>query len=315
MFKASNLWSLLLLTAFALGFAACNNDDDEQPMTPTTEQTIVEVAAGDAQFSTLVSALERVGLVATLEGPGPFTVFAPTNAAFAALGIDLATVSDQALTEILLYHVFGGEVKAGDLQEGQTYATTAATTGPGNTQLSLLVEKTGSMVRVNNAASVTSADIITKNGVIHVIDAVLLPLDVVGHAAANSNFSQLVGALSAAPGDLVSVLQGTGPFTVFAPLNSAFEAISGTIATLTPEQIANVLTYHVVGGANVRSSALTNGQVVTTVNGDTFVVNISGSNVSITDKTGNNVSVVLADVQGTNGVIHVITEVLIPDNL
>jgi uncharacterized surface protein with fasciclin (FAS1) repeats len=315
MFKARNLWSLLLLAAFALGFAACNNDDDEQPMTPTTEQTIVEVAAGDAQFSTLVSALERVGLVATLEGPGPFTVFAPTNAAFAALGIDLATVSDEALTEILLYHVFGGEVKAGDLQEGQTYATTAATTGPGNTQLSLLVEKTGNVVRVNNAASVTTADIITKNGVIHVIDAVLMPLDIVGHAAANSNFTQLVGALSAAPGDLVSVLQGDGPFTVFAPLNSAFEAIAGTIATLSPEQIAKVLTYHVVGGANVRSSALTNGQVVTTVNGDTFVVNISGNNVSITDKTGNNVSVALADVQATNGVIHVITEVLIPDNL
>jgi uncharacterized surface protein with fasciclin (FAS1) repeats len=314
MFKTSKLWSLMLLTAFVIGASACGKDDDEQT-TPTTEQTIVEIAANDAQFSTLVAALQRVNLVATLEGTGPFTVFAPTNAAFTALGIDLATVSDEALTEILLYHVFGASIKAGDLQAGQTYATTAAATGPGGTQLSLLVEKTGNAVKVNGAANVTTADIIAKNGVIHVIDAVLLPLDVVGHAAANSNFTQLVGALSAAPGGLVGVLQGTGPFTVFAPLNSAFQAIASTIATLTPEQVAKVLTYHVVGGANVRSSALTNGQVVTTVNGATFTVNISGNNVSLTDKSGNTIPVVLADVQATNGVIHVISEVLIPDNL
>ncbi len=311
MFKSVNLWGLLLLTAAIIGFSACGKDDDE---TPTTEQTIVEVASKDPQFSTLVSALQRVNLVSTLEGAGPFTVFAPTNAAFTALGVDLATISDEALTEILLYHVFGASIKAGDIQEGQTYATTAAATGPGATQLSMLIEKTGNALKINGSVNVTTADIITKNGVIHVVDAVILPLDVVGHALANSNFTQLTGALSSAPGDLVNVLRGNGPFTVFAPLNSAFTAIAGTVATLTPEQIAKVLTYHVVGGANVRSSALSNGQVVTTVNGATFTVNTAGG-VTIRDANGNTANVVLTDVQATNGVIHVLSAVLIPDNL
>lgn len=311
MLKSVNLWGLLLLSTVIIGFSSCKKDENE---TPTSEQTIVEVASKDPQFSTLVSALERANLVSTLEGAGPFTVFAPTNAAFTALGIDLATLSDAALTEVLLYHVFGGSIRAADIQEGQTYATTAAATGPGGAQLSMLIERTGSAVRINGSVNVTATDIITKNGVIHVVDAVILPLDVVGHALANSQFSQLTGALSSAPGDLVSVLRGSGPFTVFAPLNSAFTAIAGTVATLTPEQIAKVLTYHVVAGANVRSTALTNGQVVTTVNGATFTVNTTGG-VRITDANGNVSNVVLADVQATNGVIHVLSAVLIPDNL
>lgn len=312
MFKSMNLWTLMFLFAAFAGLSAC---EEEATETPTSEQTIAEVAANDPQFSTLVAALQRVNLVSTLQGDGPFTVFAPTNAAFAALGVDLSTISDQALTEILLYHVLGANIKAGDLQEGQTYASTAAATGPGGSQLSVLVEKTGNAVKLNGTANVTAADIITKNGVIHVIDKVILPLDVVGHAAANSNFTSLVGALSSAPGNLVSVLQGAGPFTVFAPLNSAFSAISGTVASLTPDQLAKVLTYHVVGGANVRSTALTNGQSVTTVNGTTFTVNISGNNVTLRDASGTNVNVVLTNVQAKNGVIHVISSVLIPDNL
>ncbi len=311
MTKTINLWGFVLLAAVLTGFSACNKDDDA---TPTTEQTIVEVASADPQFSTLVAALQRVNLVSTLEGAGPFTVFAPTNAAFTALGVNLATISDADLTEILLYHVFGGSVRSGDLQQGQTYATTAAATGPGNSQLSILVEKTGNAVKLNGAVNVTTADIITKNGVIHVVDAVLLPLDIVGHATANSNFTQLTGALGSAPGNLVNVLRGNGPFTVFAPLNSAFTAIAGTVSTLTPEQLAKVLTYHVVAGANVRSSALTNGQVVTTVNGATFTVNTAGG-VTIRDASGNTANVVLTDVQATNGVIHVLSSVIIPDNL
>ncbi len=311
MHKPINLWGLALLAAAIVGFSACNKDENQ---TPTSEQTIVEVASNDPQFSTLVSALQRVNLVSTLNGAGPFTVFAPTNAAFTALGVDLATISDAALTEILLYHVFAANLRSGDLQEGQTYATTAAATGPGNTQLSMLIEKTGNAVRLNGRVNVTKADIVTKNGVIHVVDAVITPLDVVGHAIANSNFSQLTGALGSAPGNLVNVLRGAGPFTVFAPLNSAFTAIAGTVATLTPEQLTKVLTYHVVAGANVRSSALSNGQVVGTVNGATFTVNTAGG-VTIRDASGNTANVVLTDVQATNGVIHVLGSVLIPDNL
>ncbi len=173
---------------------------------PDTTNTIVDVALADPQFSTLVSALERTNLVSTLQSNGPFTVFAPTNAAFVQLGVDLSTISDGDLTDILLYHVLGGQINSTDLAEGQTYATTASTAGPNANQLSLLIERVPSGVTLNGNAMVLSADVEADNGVIHVIDKVLTPLDIVGHAAANSNFTSLVSALSSAPGELVNVL-------------------------------------------------------------------------------------------------------------
>lgn len=308
----SPLFLWFFLGMLAVSIVACDDDDDD--VKPNTEKTVAEIAADDPQFSTLVAALERVDLVDVLNGDGPFTVFAPTNDAFTALGVNLSSLSDAELSEILLYHVFAGQaIKAADIPSGQTYLGTAANTGSGNTNLSLLVEPKSGTVTLNGNVKVTTADIVGKNGVIHVIDAVLLPLDVVGHAAANSNFSELVSALGAASGNLVSVLQGEGPFTVFAPLNSAFQAISSTVATLTDDQLAAVLTYHVVAGANVRSTALTNGQVVSTVNGQTFTVNITGGNVTIKDATGATANVVLTDVQATNGVIHVLDKVILPN--
>ncbi len=309
--KLSFLFSFLMIGLMTTSFFACK-DEDETP-TPTP-QTIAEIAAGDTQFSTLVAALERTNLTSVLNGTGNYTVFAPTNAAFTAAGIDVNAIPVDQLTDVLLYHVLGATVKSTDLMEGQTYASTASNAGPNDAQLSILVEKTGAAVKVNGTANVTSADISASNGVIHVIDDVLLPLDVVGHAAANSNFTSLVGALGSASGDLVSVLSGNGPFTVFAPLNSAFDAIASTTATLTADQLAKVLTYHVVSG-NVVSGSLTNAMSVATVNGESFIVNISGGNVTITDANNNVSNVVLTDVQGTNGVIHVLDKVIIPVSL
>ena len=307
------LFSFLFLGLLATSFIACGDDDDVT--TPVEEpKSIAQTAADDAQFSTLVAALQRVNLVNILDGAGNFTVFAPTNAAFQASGVNLDALTDEQLTEVLLYHVLGAAVKSTDIQEGQTYVTTAAETGPGGKQLSILIEKTGSAVKINNAANVTAADVEATNGVIHVVDKVILPLDVVGHAAANSNFTSLVGALGTASGDLVNVLKGEGPFTVFAPLNSAFEAIADVAAGLSADQLAKVLTYHVVAG-NVVSGDLSNGMMVTTVNGEMFTVNINGSSVTITDAGGNTANVVLTDVQGTNGVIHVLDKVVLPNEL
>ncbi len=308
----NSIFKLLLLVFLSISIVSCG-DDDEPVVTPPVEETntIVDIASGDAQFSTLVSALQRTDLVTTLQGDGPFTVFAPTNAAFTALGVDLTTITDEALTEILLYHVLGAEIKSTDLATGQTYASTAAATGPGGNALSMLVEKSGSGVIVNGSATVTTADVSADNGVIHIVDNVITPLDLVGHAQANSNFSSLVGALAGAPGELVSVLQATGPYTVFAPVNSGFDAIADVIATLTADQLASVLTYHVVSGANVLSTDLSNNMTVTAVNGQDFTVLI-GDSVQIQDAGGNTSDVIITDVQATNGVIHALSSVIIP---
>jgi len=308
----NSIFKFLLLAFLSIAIISCGDDDDDDGMMQEEEtNTIVDIAVGDAQFSTLVSALQRTNLVSTLQGDGPFTVFAPTNDAFAALGVDLASISDDALTEILLYHVLGAEVKSTDLADGQTYASTAAATGPGGNALSMLVEKSGSGVIVNNSATVTTADVSADNGVIHIVNNVITPLDLVGHAQANSNFSSLVGALAGAPGELVGVLQATGPYTVFAPVNSGFDAISDVVATLTGEQIASVLTYHVVSGANVLSTDLSNDMTVTTVNGQDFTVLI-GEGVQLQDAGGNTSDVLITDVQATNGVIHALSNVIIP---
>ena len=307
----SKTTSLFLFFLASLFLASCGDDEVVIAEDPTT---IADIAAGDAQFSTLVSALDRVGLVSVLDGEGSFTVFAPTNQAFADLGVDLNSLSDEALTDILLYHVLGATVRSTDIADGQTYVSTLSTGSPSNIALSALVEKGATGVRINNTATVTAADVQASNGVIHIIDKVILPLDIVGHAAANENFTSLVGALGAASGDLVNVLSGNGPFTVFAPVNSAFEEIAAVASTLSADQLSKVLTYHVISG-NVMSTDLSNGMNVATVNSEMFEVGIEGSEVTLTDANGNVSNVVLVDVQATNGVIHVIDKVILPQEL
>ncbi len=308
-------WNFLLLLFLGLStvtFTACNDDDDDT--TPDTSTlTIAEIAADDDQFSTLVGALQRVDLVEVLNGTGSFTVFAPTNDAFDRLGVDLSTLTDAQLTDILLYHVLGGAIASTDLMEGQTYASTASTGGPNGTSPSALIERAGANVTINGDISVTTADINASNGIIHVIDNVMLPMDVVKIATSNSNFSQLVSALGAANGDLVSVLSGNGPFTVFAPVNAAFQEIAGTVAGLDADQLASVLTYHVASG-NVRAEDLTDNMEVTSVQTEKFTINL-GDPVTITDANGNTSEIILTNVQGTNGVVHVINKVILPQNL
>lgn len=298
--------SVLLFSLAAFSFTSCGDDDDVLEV-----QTIVDIAANDSQFSTLVAALQRTNLVSTLEGDGPFTVFAPTNNAFVSLGVDLNTITDQELTDILLYHVLSGAaILSTDLSQGQTYASTASTGGVTGNPLSLLIENING-VQLNGGSNVTTADVSASNGVIHIIDKVLVPLDIVGHAVANSNFTSLVEALGAANGDLVTVLSGTGPFTVFAPLNAAFDQIADVVATLTPDQLTTVLTYHVVGGANVVAADLSNNMSVTTVSGQDFTVDLSNG-AKLIDQAGSSSTIVLTDVQATNGVIHVLEKVIIP---
>lgn len=308
-------WALLMGLTLLFGFTACDNDDDD--MIINEDKTIVDVFSEDTRFSMLVSALERTGLDDVLsDRDNDFTIFAPTNAAFDSLGVDVSTLTDDELKEILLYHVFNDDITADRFLEGKTYLNTAATTGPGNTSLTMLIERTGAALMLNDMATVTEADKTTENGVIHVINRVLMPLDVVGHIAANDDFGQLVMALGDASGDLMTTLSNAGQtFTVFAPTDDAFDDVSGTVAGLTPDQLASVLTYHVVAGTNATASTLTDGQTLTTVQGESFTINVNNNVVTITDAKGQISNVIFLNVQGTNGVVHIIDKVIMPNNL
>jgi transforming growth factor-beta-induced protein len=283
---------------------ACTKEDN---MDMPKSETIAQIASGNPNFSTLVSALAKADLVGALSGEGNFTVFAPTNSAFDALfkklGVSgLNDLSAETLKPILLYHVLGEKKTASTISEGY-YSTLSPAQG---SYVSLLVQ-TSMGVKLNNSAMVTSADIMASNGVIHVIDNVLMPTSVVDIAINNPAFTTLVSAVVKA--DLAGTLSGAGPFTVFAPTNDAFSAlftglsISG-INDLSKETLTPILQYHVVSG-NVKSKQLANGQVPT-LNGNITIALGTPPTINADSK------IVAVDVQGTNGVVHVISKVLLP---
>jgi len=296
--------------------SSCKDDDNGN----TSPKTIVEIAQETPNLSLLVEAVIAADLAGTLSGEGPFTVFAPTNAAFeaalTALGVQLSDLSQTQIAGLLLYHTLSGSVRSTDLSD--TYVSTLSPGGPGLTNTSLQIQVTGG-VKFNGNASPVQTDIIASNGIIHIIDAVMLPKDVVELALANDNFTSLVAALTRSDltADFVDILSGEGPFTVFAPTNAAFTALLNSnpdwtvLADVPVSVLEEVLKYHVVAGAHVRSSALSNGQEVTTFQGQDFTINL-GSGASITTASGGTANIVLTDVQGTNGVIHVVDAVLVP---
>ncbi|SHI93309.1 Uncaracterized surface protein containing fasciclin (FAS1) repeats [Tangfeifania diversioriginum] len=295
---------LLLLFGVVL-FTGCNDDEDAPQV---DEKNIVEVAVDAGSFSILIEAAQKAGLAEFLSTENNLTVFAPTDDAFAALLSDLGLSSlddipTADLASILTYHVIGTKAMSSDLSTG--YVSTLSSYD--NNNITMYIE-TESGVMINNSVLVTTADIEASNGVIHVVDKVILPPTVVNIALANENFTTLVQAVVKA--GLVDALSSEGPFTVFAPTNDAFDALFAQLGVsgindLTAEQLTPILLYHVVPG-NVVSTELTSGEVGTLNADKNLTVDLS-SGVKINES-----SVVAADIQGANGVVHVIDKVLIP---
>lgn len=281
------------------------------------DQSIVEIAVGNQDFSILVAALQKADLVSALQGAGPFTVFAPTNAAFEKLLSGLGITADQLLnhpqlSEVLLYHVVSGQVLSSNLSNGMKANTLSGQ------EISVDLS---SGVKINSS-NVTTADVMATNGVIHIIDTVLVPptfvlnaapekpATVVDIALSSSDFSMLVSLLQKA--DLVGALQGEGPFTVFAPTNAAFEKLLGALGITASDlmnqpDLAKVLLYHVVSG-KVMSTDLSDGLQAPSLNGESLVFDLDGG-VKV-----NQSGVTAADIEADNGVVHVIDTVLVPQN-
>lgn len=298
-------------------FVACDRDDDDDMM---NEQNIVELASDTEDLSSLVAAVQRAGLVETLSSDGPFTVFAPTNAAFgtflASAGFSsVDQVPVEVLRNILLNHVLGGTVRSTDLETG--YGTTSATYGSTDNNLSIYVDVDGG-VALNGVSNVISANVEASNGIVHIVDAVIGLPTITTFATANPDFSILVEALTRSDlsANYADVLSGDGPFTVFAPTNAAFAALLTELGATSLDDVPaplleQVLLYHVVGDANVRAANLSEGQQVTTLQSGTFTIGLTGG-PSITDARDREVNIILTDVQAANGVVHAIDRVLLP---
>jgi uncharacterized surface protein with fasciclin (FAS1) repeats len=285
------MMTLLLAASLPLNSSAGPTDD-----IPTN-------AAGTGVHDSLVAALAHAGLVATLQGTGPFTVFAPTDQAFAAAGIDLADFDtpeeNDTLSDILLHHVYAGEVPASAVTDGML-----ATMVNGD---KVKFGVSGGTVTVG-AATVTTADVMSSNGIIHVIDTVLLPpVDIPATAQSTTIHDSLVAAVIQA--DLLTTLQGPGPFTVFAPTDQAFVDAGIDLASLdTPEgkaTLSDILLYHVVS-SEVPASAVADCTETDAANGQPLAFTV-GDGVMVNDA-----NVVMTDVITSNGLIHVIDKVLSP---
>jgi len=306
-------FGLLCLSLFT--FTSCDKDD------PTPEpMDIVETAIATDDLSLLVDALTQTNLASTLQGTGPFTVFAPRNAAFEALLASnsnwnsLSDIDNATLTNVLLFHVLAADVKAENLTD--SYVTSLAS-GPNDEQIVLQIDVTGG-VKLNGSTSPVTVDIATSNGTVHIIDEVMLPPNVVSLALNNPVFSTLVAALTRSDlnTNYVEILSGPGPFTVFAPTNDAFQALLdsnpnwSSLNDIPLATLEAVLNYHVVSGANVQSSQLSDNQEVASLGGTLTVDLSNGAKLETTSNQSVNIS--LTDVQGANGVVHAVDEVLIP---
>ena len=292
--------------------------------------SIVETALAQPSLSTLVSALGTANLVDALSGPGPFTVFAPTNAAFAAISSLVDGLTTEQLTDLLKAHVLSSEIDVSQVS-AQMWGPAKETLFEGHS-VSFFKRFYKEDNRPRNAvfkvksetttAFVTVADVLCSNGIVHIVDTVLVPnvpLASIAVTAANwvgsgrnaVRLSSLVGALGQA--NLVDALSGEGPLTVFAPTDAAFGAISQIVGSLTMEQLAEILEYHVISGVAAKAADLTNGEVLQPLfAGHALTVELAGRNVNIKAE-GNTVQVTMADRLCTNGVVHVVDAVLLPN--
>jgi len=314
----------LILTLLAMAVMSCNNDDNGGSQ---SGENIVEIAMANPNLSTLVEALEITNLVTALEGPGPFTVLAPTNAAFdlfLATG-NFASINDvpvPVLEQLLLNHVLSSQINIANFETlARNYSETLADGPTDGTKLSLYFDATGAAIEFNGASNVVDGDVLASNGVVHTVDTVIDFPTLMTFITNDINFEQLTTALTTATPatDFEALLSGTGPFTVFAPAEIAFDELLATnpdwntVDDIEEDLLTAVLQHHVSNG-NLRSEDITDASTAATLEGDDITFSLSLGIITITDGSGNSdIVLAVADIQAANGVMHLITKVMIPD--
>ena len=293
--------TLIIILFISTGLmSGCTEEEQEEQI-----KNIVETASENEDFTTLVDALISADLDTTLsDETSEFTVFAPTDAAFAEVDEEYLTdlLDDvEALTKILTFHVISGSVMSTDLSDGMRAETVQGK------YVEITIDD--AMVYIDGAM-VTTADIECSNGVIHVIDTVIVPKDnIVETAIANDDFNTLVTAVIAAGLDSTLGDEST-QYTVFAPTDAAFAELDEEyLNNLVENDTANltkILTYHVISGV-VMSIDLSDGMKASTVEGTEVTISITDDGVFIDEAM-----VTTADIECSNGVIHIIDKVITP---
>ena len=343
--SSATVFKLLLIPITILFFSACgDDDDDDDPVVATATSNIVETAQSNSNLTTLVAAIEAAELATTLATTENITVFAPTNAAFDALpdgavkdivakvaaGTELTSAEKTALTAVLTYHVVDGSAA---VASSAVTANTTLESLNNDEKLFFVPDTSAGSLTVNGNASVDAdlRDVTASNGIVHDIDQVLIPdayLTVVGSLQKRYEHTTLVAAVVAA--DLVTTLNSsTGTFTVFAPTNAAFAALpEGAVAdivakvgagtALSSEEetaLTGVLTYHVLASEVLAADVPDSAAVETASSGATIATTSASSASGVTVQGGSNTAAIAvseADVDVSNGVIHVVGTVILP---
>jgi transforming growth factor-beta-induced protein len=305
--------SLVLFALAMSALAGCNDDDNPAP---GPNQDIVQFLSAAPSLETISAAIDAAGISSTLKGTGPFTVFAPNDAAFEKLpeGVLEALIANPTvLAELISYHAISGEVYATDLKSGSVETLLSGK--------SVIVNVSGSGVTLNSSSNVVGTDYYVTNGVVHIIDEILIPEgfelpknNLVGIAASTTDLSMLVEALTLFP-DLVEVLSREGSFTVFAPTDDAFAALLAAIGQTSLEDvpesvIRSILEYHIITTNSIMSGDLSDGQTAEAVSGEQISVAINQDGVFISGS-----KVLTADIEANNGVVHIIEDVMVPPSI
>jgi len=321
--KQIQILAIVLISFFAF---SCDDDDDNND-TCCHGASIVDLASQTESLSTLVSALQITGLDQTLSTPGAFTVLAPSNDAFDTFlsSNNISSLNDipvDVLTNVLLNHVIIGEVQSASLING--YASTLAESSASGNNMSIYVN-TDNGIKFNGVSAVTTADVAASNGIIHIVDGVIGLPSVLTFAVADPNFGILVQALTRPDltqsyVGLLNIPAGSepSPFTIFAPVNSAFENLLNELGLNSLDEIdeptlSSVLSYHIVLSTNQLSANFSGGMEFTTSLGENLIFNFNDTGDGVlTDNNERTSNIIQLDIQADNGIIHAIDTVVLP---
>lgn len=297
----------LLLMLFAIGFVACESDDADDMVIADNDRTIAEFLDGDDNFSTLREAVAQAGLTDIFaDDDADLTLFAPNNAAFTAADIDLSTMSTEDLRNVLMYHVImDDKIKRSDLIFEDRYFSTAAMSEDGR-NLSIMLEKEDGRLMINQFTAISDSENDFDNGVVYEVGDLLMPASVVDIVSFDKDLTRLASAVTTT--NLVDALTGKN-VTVFAPTDDAFE--DADLVNVSDEQLANILTYHVIPQLLLEDD-FEDDQTITTVNGRTITIDIDLGFIEIEDESGEDTRIKIDDINATDGIIHIIDDLLMP---
>lgn len=315
-------YKLMGILIFMTFFSSCTSDDDDTDsyIPEEFEETIATYISSNGEYSILAEALLKTDLLDEFDSNANYTVFVPNNTAFSAYldGSTIAEMETGALKQLLLNHVFREIVTAEELEDG--YYKNLATYADTTKNLSTYIENDNDIITINGGesaaggADITQSNIGVSNGIIHKVNAVIDLPTVLTFAAADNNFSLFESAIaSGSTSALYETLEGEGPFTFFVPSNSAvidllFELEITDINNISTLFLTAIVSNHIIYGENTQTSEMTSG-TLNTLGGSVIY---DSSNMTLTDSNGRVSTIIEANIQARNGVLHTLDKFILP---